>query len=378
MTQVRGEFGQLMVPGLKKIYLDADEYEQREKQYPMLFNVKTSDSEFEQELEMAGVGPLQEKPENSSTVYNDMIQGGSRRSTHLTYSLGIRTSKELWDDDKYGLIKTGPKALARSTRFTEEVVAWNIINNGFSSSTGVVTFDGQSIFNNQHYLLGGSQATNVAPGLTNIISAAGTYPNRPPTDIDISVAGLQLMTNYANRMVDNQGMPINVKFRHILIPPELVFIVREILGSTGQPYTADNTINSLIAEDYKFLVGNYLTSGSAWYAFADKQYIALTVWMREKPNTDFDDDFDTDAVKQKTRMRMSASCFRWQGTFGLDTKEKPLHNENCVEELGEFSETLNNFIETILSEASKEERATTIPQGSRVQVNSKRQVSYIN
>jgi len=316
MTQVRGDFAQLMVPGLKKIYLDADEYEQREKQYPMLFNVKSSDSEFEQELEMAGVGPLQEKPENSSTVYNDMIQGGSRRVTHLTYSLGIRTSKELWDDDKYGLIKTGPKALARSTRFTEEVVAWNIINNGFSSTTGILTFDGQALFNNQHYLLGGSQATNIAPGLTNIISAAGTYPNRPPTDIDLSVAGLQLMTNYANRMVDNQGMPINVKFKHILIPSELVFITREILGSTGQPYTADNTANSLLPEDYHFLVGNYLTSGSAWFGFADKQYTALTVWMREKPNTDFDDDFDTDAVKQKTRMRMSASCFRWQGVFG--------------------------------------------------------------
>lgn len=316
MTQVRGDFAQLMVPGLKKIYFDADEYEQREKQYPMLFNVKSSDSEFEQELEMMGVGPLQEKPENSSTAYNDMVQLGSRRATHLTYSLGIRTSKELWDDDKYGLIRMGPKALARSTRFTEEVVAWNIINNGFSSTTGVVTFDGQSIFNNQHYLGGGAAATNVAPGLTNIISAAGTYPNRPPTDIDISVAGLQLMTNYANRMVDNTGFPIDVKFRNILIPPELVFIVREILGSTGQPYTADNTINSLIAEDYKFLIGNYLTSGSAWFAFADKMYTALTVWMREKPNTDFDDDFDTDAVKQKTRMRMSASCFRWQGSFG--------------------------------------------------------------
>jgi hypothetical protein len=316
MTQVRGDFAQLMVPGLKKIYFDADEYEQREKQYPMLFNVKSSDSEFEQELEMMGVGPLQEKPENSSTAYNDMVQLGSRRATHLTYSLGIRTSKELWDDDKYGLIRMGPKALARSTRFTEEVVAWNIINNGFSSTTGVVTFDGQSIFNNQHYLGGGSAATNITPGLTNVISAAGTYPNRPPTDIDLSVAGLQLMTNYANRMVDNTGFPINVKFRHILIPPELVFIAREILGSTGQPYTADNTINSLIAEDYKFLIGNYLASGSAWYAFADKMYTALTVWMREKPNTDFDDDFDTDAVKQKTRMRMSASCFRWQGTFG--------------------------------------------------------------
>ena len=149
MSQVRGAFPQLMAPGLKHIYFDATEYEQRSKQYPMLFNEVTSKSEYEQELEMAGVGPLQEKPENSSTAYNEMIQGASKRVIPLTYSLGIRTSKELWDDDKYGIIKMGPKALARSTRFTEEAIAWNVINQGFSSN--VTTFDGQTLFNNQHY-----------------------------------------------------------------------------------------------------------------------------------------------------------------------------------------------------------------------------------
>ena len=53
MTQVRGAFQQLMTPGLRKIYDDATQYEQVEKQYPMLFNVETSSSEYEQDLEMA-------------------------------------------------------------------------------------------------------------------------------------------------------------------------------------------------------------------------------------------------------------------------------------------------------------------------------------
>lgn len=316
MTQVRGAFQQLMTPGLRKIYDDATQYEQVEKQYPMLFNVETSSSEYEQDLEMALLGPLQEKPENTPTAYNDMVQGASKRVIHLTYSLGVRTSRELWDDDKYGLIKTGPRALARSTRFTEEVIAWGIINNGFSAN--VTTFDGNPLFFNQHALIGGGAATNIGPGLANVISASGTYPNRPVTDIDLSIAGLQLATNHANRMVDNQGLPINVKFKYLLIPPELVFIAREILGSPGKPYTSDNEINSLLAEGYQFLVGRYLTSSAAWFLFTEKKNHALTVFMREAPNTDFDDDFDTDAVKQKTRMRISAFCPRWQGTWGTN------------------------------------------------------------
>lgn len=316
MSQVRGQFAQLMTPGLKKIYDDATQYEQTAKLYPQLFNIESSDSEYEQVLEFADLGPLQEKPENTSTAYNNMIQGASKRAIHLTYSLGVRTSKELWDDDKYGLIKMGPRALARSTRFTQEVVAWNIVNQGFSSN--VTTFDGNSLFNNQHNLLGGINATNIAPGASNVISAAGTYPNRPATDIDLSIAGLQLATNYANRMIDNQGFPINVKFKYLVIPPELIFIAREILGSPGKPYTSDNEINSLLAEDYHFMAVPYLTSGGAWFLFTEKRYHSLTVFDREKPSTDFDDDFDTDAIKQKTRMRMSAFCPRWQGSFGTN------------------------------------------------------------
>jgi len=314
MTQVRSAFAQLMAPGLKTIYDDATTFEQKAKSYPVVFNVETSKSEYEQVLEMAALGPLQEKPENTPTAYNDMIQGASKRVIHLTYSLGIRTSKELKDDDKYGLIMTGPKALARSTRFTEEVVAWNIINQGFS--TNVTTFDGKTLFNNQHNLLGGAGATNIGPGVSNVISAAGTYPNRPATDIDLSMAGIQLAVNQANRMVDNLGFPVNIRFKNLIIPPELIFIARELLGSPGKPYSSDNEINALLAEEIKFMSTPYLTSGSAWFLTAEKKDTALTVYMREGSNTKFDDDFDTDAIKQKTRMRMSAFCPRWQGIWG--------------------------------------------------------------
>lgn len=314
MSQVRGMFSQLMAPGLRKIYKDWSEMEQRAEEYPSVFNVDSSSSQYEQELEMAGIGPLYEKPENTPTEYTAMIQGGSYRFYHLTYSLGIRTSRELWDDDKYGLIKQGPRALARSARFTREVVAWSIFNQGFSNN--VQTFDGNPLFYNQHALLGGAAATALAPGVGTVISAAGTYPNRPPADIDLSIAGLQLAINYSNRMIDNLGFPSGAKWKHIVIPPELIFIGREILGSSGKPYTSDNEINSLLAEGLDILVSHYLTSASAWYLLAEKRDTALTFYNRERENSKFDDDFDTDAIKQKTRMRISAGCPRWQGIFG--------------------------------------------------------------
>jgi hypothetical protein len=314
MAQVRAKFAQLMQPGLTKIWFDTFMYQLKSSDYPKVFHEMTSTRQYEQELEMAGISVLQEKPEDAPTMYTEMIQGGSKRFYHLTYSLGIRSSKELMDDDQYGLIQKGPALLARSAAFTQELIAWNVFNLGFTSA--ITTVDGLSLFNNQHPLLGGPAATNLAPGAANVISASGTWPNRPSTDIDFSVAGLQLATNHAARMVDNQGFPIRLRWSYLITPPELRFLVREVLGSSGKPYTSDNTINSLLPEDYKHLEVPWLNSASSWFMAAQKEDHTLRVYMREKPKSDFDDDFDSDAIKQKTRFRMSAGATRWQGVWG--------------------------------------------------------------
>jgi hypothetical protein len=314
MAQVRAKFPQLMAMGQSKIYFDSLDNALKQSDYPKVFHEKTSDNEYEQEMEMAGLSALQEKPENSPSAYNEMIQGGSKRYIHLTYSLAIRTSKELMDDDKYGLVKKGPALLARSAAFTQEMIAWYVFNNGFTSN--VTTVDGLTLFNSEHPLIGGVPATNLAPGSANVIYASGTYPNRPATDIDFSVAGLQLATNHAARMVDNQGFPIRMRWKHLVTPPELRFLVREVLGSSGKPYVADNTINSLLPEDYKNIEVPWFNAAASWFLIADKEDHSLVVYHRERPKTTFDDDFDSDALKQKIRFRMSSGATRWQGCWG--------------------------------------------------------------
>ncbi len=313
-TQVRGAFPKLLAAGLHKIYLDAVETEQRAEEFPMIFNVETSSSAYEQDVKFSAFGPLQEKPENTPIAYANMVQGGDKRYLHLTYGLGVRTSKELYDDDKYGIIKKAPVALARSIRYTKEIVAMNVLNQGFSAN--VTTTDGVSLFNNQHPLLGGPTATNIGPGLTNIVSAAGTYPNTPTTGIDLSITALQLATNQFERLIDSQGLPIAIRPRMLVIPPELKFIARELLGSAGKPGTSDNDINSLLGEDLTFMVSHYTTSQGAWWLLADKRYHYMKVYMRQAPKSSYDDDFDTDAIKQKTTMRMSAGATDWLGTWG--------------------------------------------------------------
>lgn len=310
---VRGQFAQTLAPGVHHWFLHFLDLQMRQEEYSTVFNIENSTQAFEDEVEMAGLGAMPEKPEASSAIYDDLIQGGTKRYVHLTYALGSRASWELIEDDQYGIIKQVPKAHARSAMFAREMVAFNVFNLGFSTIT---TTDGVSLFNTQHPLLGGSAATNLGPGLTNVIYAAGTYPNRPSPDVDLSFTAVQLMVNQFERMVDSQGIPVRVKPRCIMIPPELKFIAREILGSPGKPYTADNELNSLLGEDLKFRVVHYFTSQSAWFAVADKEGHQLKFFDRHPIDTDYDDDFDTRSTKVLTFQRFSAGATSWIGTWG--------------------------------------------------------------
>ena len=310
---VRGAFAQTLAPGVHHWFLHFLDLQMREEEYTKFFNVETSTMSFEDEIEMAGVGAMPEKPEASAVVYDDMIQGGTKRYVHLSYALGSRASWELIEDDQYGIIKQVPKAQARSAMFAREQVSFNVLNLGFST---VITADGVSLFNTEHPLLGGAAATNVGPGLTNVISLTGTFPNRPNPDTDLSFTAVQGMVNQFERLIDSQGIPTRLKPRYVVIPPELKWTAREILGSPGKPYTADNELNSLVGEDLHFIVSHYTTSQSAWFVLCDKDSQQLKFFDRHPIDTDYDDDFDTRATKIITFQRFSAGATAWPGTWG--------------------------------------------------------------
>ena len=313
MTMVRGQYAQLMAPGAHGVFVQWRDTLQRKTTWSEVFHVETSKKAYEDEFEMVGLPPMPEKPENNPVAYAQFIQGGTKRYIHLTYALAARYSWELMEDEQYGIVKTGSKALVRSSVFTKEMVIWNTFNQGFSN---VITIDGKSLFHNQHPLQGGPAATNIGPGLSGIISLAGTYPNRPAVDIDVSLAAIQTMTNHFERLVDAQGMPVVYKPNMILAAPENRFLLRELLGSPGKPGTATNEINSLLGEELRYGTVPYFTSASAWYAVCDKSQHQLKVFERKQLDEDYDDDFDTDATKQKAKMRFSVGASHWMGTWG--------------------------------------------------------------
>lgn len=310
---VRGQYFQLMAPGLHDLFVHFLDLKQRDEEYSYIANIEESDAAFEDEVEFSGLGPLQPKLEGTAVQYQDIIQGNVKRYLHTPWALGVRASWELVKDDQYKLINQAPKCLARSAHFVREIQLWNVLNLGFTTTTVI---DGLTIFNTQHPLLGGTQATAIGPGVGNLISSPGTYPNRPTTDVDLSFTSIQLAINMYERLIDSQGLPVSIKPKYLVIPPELKWIAREVLGSPHKPYTSDNEINSLINEDLMYFVSHYLTSASAWFLIGDKEAHTIKFMNRENLEEDFSDDFDTRTIKQIATMRFSTGATNWLGTWG--------------------------------------------------------------
>jgi len=308
----RFTFPPLLSRGLKHIFVEHTDLTMRSQQYDRYMNVESSEDAYEIDYHLAGTGPMPEMPEGTRPAYDGLVQSGTKKYLHLPYGLASQVTRQLVEDDKYGQIRQIPKAHAKSALFAREAVSASILNLG---GTLITTDDGVSLFNTAHPLPGGTEATSIGPGVSSIINSAGTYPNRPSPDADLSFTSLQQAVNFFYRFIDGRGIPSMVRPKHLYIPPELIMIAREILGSPGKPYTTDNELNALQGENLEFCTLNYLTSPSAWFLFGAKEDTGLKFYERVGIQAQTDDDFQTQVLIFLTTQRFSAGASWWQSTY---------------------------------------------------------------
>ena len=292
-----GAFSSLLAPGLRKLY--TEELRDRATEYDQLAHVNTSTRNYEDDLQVALLGTTPRKNQGGPTTFDSPIMGATVRYTHTSYGLGFRVTREMWDDDLYGVMKKASKDLAGANAETVESQFADILNNG-TSATSYAGFDTLALCSTAHTLLGGSTAS--------------TYANRPSTDAELSISALQAAIESFEKMVNERGRQILAKPWRVVIPVELKWTAREILGSAYKPYVANNEINSLIDEELNFYVSHYMTDANNWYLLGKKH--DLNVFWRTKPRFENADDFITGDALFKTFFRLSQGFGSWREVYG--------------------------------------------------------------
>lgn len=288
-----GNFGELLEPGLREIY--GTSYDQYKEEFSKIFEVRTSKKATEHSLSMTGFGLMPVKTEATGVNYDDPYQGYKHSLTNVTYGLGFIVSREMYEDDQYNKINALPRGLAKSGAHTVEITAANVLNRAFNSS--YTSGDAKEMCATDHPLIAG-----------------GTLRNELSTAADLSMTSLEQALIDIQAFTDDRGLVMAARPKQIIIPPNLEWTVKQLLGSSQDPETANNAINPANGM-MPYTVNHFLTDTDAWFIQTDVDN-GLVFYWRRKPDFTRDNDFDTENAKYKATMRFVCGWDDPRGIFG--------------------------------------------------------------
>lgn len=292
-----GGFAPLLAPDLRRVYIETGK--ERPPEYPLWANVDDMEWNPIKDQQVAGLGTMPGKPEGTQFTFDDPILGANKTYTAVPYGMGVEITWELWRDDLYGVMRELVAGLARASRNRLEISAHAVLNNAFSTS-----FPG--------FTAGEALCSTAHVGLDAV-----TRANRPTPDIGFSITGIQAAVQRFEAMTDERNLPRLMAPVMALIAPLNKFVAREILGSSGKPFTADNEINALLEEDLSWMVDHYLSTNTNWFLMAAKGTHDLNFLLRDRPIFDsFDDPMTKNAVFTSYQRHADGAFGTWRGIDG--------------------------------------------------------------
>lgn len=294
-----GSHPKLLWPGIHAIW--GQVYNAHPVEYTDLYDIQTSTKAYEQDVQVTGFGLAPVKGQGAPVEYDSEMQGFVTTYAHIAYALGYIVTKEELDDNQYKEVATRrAKANAFSINQTVENVAAFLYNNAFVS-TYFTTGDGQPLISASH-----------------VNASGGTFSNALTPGADLSEAALEDLNIQIMQATSDRGLLISVMPESLHIAPQEWFNANRILKSVLQSHTGNNAINVLKATNAYpkgIKLNHYFTNPNAWFVRTNIPN-GMTMFWRQKPQFDQDNDFDTKNAKAATYMRFSVGGTDPRGLYG--------------------------------------------------------------
>lgn len=290
-------FAKALFPGVNAWYGKA--YNEYAPEWNKLFDTFKSTRQFEEDVGVSSFGLAVAKPEGSAITYDSERQAFITRYQHVVYALGFIITREIMEDDQYDIVgQRKAQGLAYSMRQTKEVIAANVYNRAFNSS--FVGGDGKELCATDH------------PNF-----AGGTWANELGTAADLSEAALEQAMIDIGGFTNDRGLLIAAKAKTLIIPRQLAFEAKRILGGDFRVASPNNDVNAIKAMGMvpEVVVNHYLTDADAWFIRTDTPH-GPKHFERRADAFEMDNDFDTENAKFKATARYSFGWTDPRGVFG--------------------------------------------------------------
>lgn len=294
-----GSYPKLLWPGVHAVW--GQIYNEHAKEYIDLYDQEESEMAYEQDVQVASFGLAPVKSQGAPVQYDSEVQGWVTTYAHIAYALGFQVTYEELRDNLYEKVAMDrAKANAFSINQTIENVAAFLYNNAFSS-TYYTTPDGQPLISTAHVNVTG-----------------GTYSNQLFPSVDISEAAFEDLMIQIMGTQNDRGLLISIMAESLHVSRQDWYNANRIMKSVLQSNTTSNNINVLKATNAfpkGIKMNHYFTSPHAWFIRTNCPN-GMTMFWRDHPEFDQDNDFDTKNSKAATYMRFSVGASDPRGIFG--------------------------------------------------------------
>lgn len=291
----RGAITPLLTPGLKTVYYDSGK--ERPLEYTMVANVTNMDWNPETDQQVIGIGKMPEKPEGAPFPLDAGEIGGNKQYLAVPWGKAIEFTWEAWRDELYGVLEEMVAEGGRATRQRQEIEFWANFNDGFDVVSG------------EGFQFTGAEALFGA----HVTAIGETLRNAPLVNVGMSTTYITGAILRFETMVDERGNQRVIQPTMAIGTPTNKQAMREVLGSSGKPYTSDNELNALIEEDLSWMVCHYLTNQTQIITAAAKGVHDINFRWRDEPIFDsFDDPWTKNAVFT-IYQRFSTGWGSWRG-----------------------------------------------------------------
>jgi hypothetical protein len=277
------------------------QFTMQDKKYDQLFETRSSNKAYEDRMRVAGLGRLATKPEGTPVAFDDPVQGTRSRVVHQTYALGFRVTREMQQDELFGIINQMPADLGDSARDHMERLNWDVINDGFDGNRHTV-LQGDTLFSATHTALksGDVQSNLLAPAVA------------------LSVTGLESIMTLIDTTLSEEGRFIDLSQAILLHHPTNQHRAYELLETEFKVDSADNNRSTVVASRSGLtpLSVPYLTNTDGWSVHSAKGQNSLKYNDRQELRFESADDADTFDQKFYASYRGSPQADEWRGNYG--------------------------------------------------------------
>lgn len=298
---VAGDFSKLLAPGLNEVFNRT--VAEVAPVWTTFFSTESMDRAWVEDYSWAGIEGPAEYGEAEPIPLADPRPGYVTRYVARKFGRGYRITREAVDDNLYGgVLESLPASLVRGARAHKERAAADIFNSGFTTALGG---DGVPLFSTAHPLYG---------------ATGGVSSNRFATPRPLSHSAIKDALTAAAKNVDDTGIFNPIQFQYLVVPRDLEFDAKEILGTDKVPYSADNTTNVLTGQGLQLVVWDYLDNNgdtSNWFLMAGSGSTKLKYFERWPLRQVAEDIEWNQTMKYGVYEKYAFGFSDFMGTFGV-------------------------------------------------------------